>query len=73
MQEIRAYIKPFMLEKLALALMELPNFPGMSAMTIKGFGKERVDRLQEFDPFIDKVRVEMIVPDDMVEQIVRII
>lgn len=41
MQEIRAFIKPFMLEKLALALMELPDFPGMSAMTIKGFGKER--------------------------------
>ncbi len=73
MQEIRAYIKPFMLEKLALTLMELPQFPGMSAMTIKGFGKERVDRLQEFDPFIEKVRIEMMVPDEMVDQIVQII
>jgi nitrogen regulatory protein P-II 1 len=73
MQEIRAYIKPFMLEKLALTLMELPDFPGMSAMSIKGFGKERVDRLQEFDPFIEKVRVEMIVPDDMVDNIVQIV
>lgn len=73
MQEIRAYIKPFMLEKLALTLMELPDFPGLSAMTIKGFGRERVNQSQEYDPFIEKVRVEMIVPDDMVENIVQII
>lgn len=73
MQEIRAYIKPFMLERLALTLMEMPNFPGMSAMTIKGFGKERISGNQEYDPFIDKVRIEMIVPDDMVDNIVQII
>ncbi len=73
MQEIRAYIKPFMLEKLALALMELPDFPGMSAMTIKGFGKERISPLQEYDPFIEKVRVEIVVPDEMVDNIVQII
>lgn len=73
MQEIRAYIKPFMLERLALTLMELPGFPGMSAMTVKGFGKERIDGNQEYDPFIDKVRIETIVPDDMVDNIVQII
>lgn len=73
MQEIRAFIKPFMLEKLALALMELPDFPGMSAMTIKGFGKERTHDMQEFDPFIEKVRIEIIVPDEMVDNIVQII
>lgn len=73
MQEIRAYIKPFMLERLALTLMELPGFPGMSAMNVKGFGKERIDGNQEYDPFIDKVRIETIVPDDMVDNIVQII
>ncbi|MCI4411038.1 MAG: P-II family nitrogen regulator [Thiotrichales bacterium] len=73
MQEIRAYIKPFMLERLALTLMELPGFPGMSAMTVKGFGKERINGNQEYDPFIDKVRIETIVPDDMVDNIVQII
>lgn len=73
MQEIRAYIKPFMLEKLALALMEIPDFPGISAMNIKGFGKERLHLNQDYDPFIDKVRVEMIVPDEMVDNIVQII
>ncbi|MBP7900636.1 MAG: P-II family nitrogen regulator [Gammaproteobacteria bacterium] len=73
MQEIRAYIKPFMLEKLALTLMELPDFPGMSAMTVKGFGRELVNRNQEYDPFIEKVRVEMMVPDAMVDNIVQII
>jgi nitrogen regulatory protein P-II 1 len=73
MQEIRAYIKPFMLERVALRLMELPNFPGMSAMTVKGFGKERVMGQQEYDPFIEKVRLEIIATDDQVDQIVQAI
>jgi nitrogen regulatory protein P-II 1 len=73
MQEIRAYIKPFMLERLALSLMELDRFPGMSAMTIKGFGKDRVTGVQEYDPFIEKVRIEIIAPDDQVEDIVAVI
>lgn len=73
MQEIRAYIKPFMLERLALSLMELPGFPGLSAMTIKGFGKERVNGQQEYDPFIEKVRIEIIAADEQVEQIVATI
>lgn len=73
MQEIRAYIKPFMLERLALSLMELPNFPGMSAMTMKGFGKERTMVQQEYEPFIEKVRIEIICTDEMVDQIVEVI
>jgi nitrogen regulatory protein P-II 1 len=73
MQEIRAYIKPFMLERVALRLMELPDFPGMSAMTVKGFGKERIMGAQEYDPFIEKVRLEIIAPDDQVDAIVQAI
>lgn len=73
MQEIRAYIKPFMLERMALAFTDIPNFPGMSVMSVKGFGQERTDQLQSFDPFMEKVRVEIIAPDDMVDSIVQII
>jgi len=73
MQEIRAYIKPFMLERVALRLMELPDFPGMSAMTVKGFGKERIMGAQEYDPFIEKVRLEIIASDEQVDEIVQAI
>jgi nitrogen regulatory protein P-II 1 len=73
MQEIRAYIKPFMLERVALRLMELPNFPGMSTMAIKGFGKERVMGAQDYDPFIEKVRIEIIAADNQVDDIVQAI
>ena len=73
MQEVRAYIKPFMLERVAMRLMELPNFPGLSSMMIKGFGKEQVSSIQAYDPFIEKVRIEIIAPDDMVDEIVKII
>lgn len=73
MQEIRAYIKPFMLEKVALRLISMPDFPGMSVINIKGFGKERVSRAQEYDPFVEKVRIEIIAPDTMVQSIVNAI
>ena len=73
MQEIRAYIKPFMLEKVALRLISMPDFPGMSVMNIKGFGKERVTKEQEYDPFMEKVRIEIISPDEMAQAIVTAI
>jgi nitrogen regulatory protein PII len=73
MQEIRAYIKPFMLEKVALRLISIPDFPGMSAMNIKGFGKELISKGQEYDPFVEKVRLEIIDPDEMVDSIVTAI
>ena len=73
MKEIRAYIKPFMLERVALRLMDLPDFPGMSAMTVKGFGKDRIIGTQEYDPFVEKVRLEIIAPDEQVDEIVQAI
>jgi nitrogen regulatory protein P-II 1 len=45
----------------------------MSAMTVKGFGKERIMGAQEYDPFIEKVRLEIIAPDDQVDAIVQAI
>ena len=42
MKEIRAYIQPFMLSKLTQALLEMPNFPGMSVSDCEGIGQEKL-------------------------------
>ena len=73
MKEIRAYVQPFVLGRLVQSLMELPGFPGMSVLDCDGFGRVLVDSGQSFDPFISKKRIEIVVEDDMVEQVVEII
>ncbi|HAZ42677.1 MAG TPA: P-II family nitrogen regulator [Methylococcaceae bacterium] len=73
MKEIRAYVQPFVLGRLVQSLMEIPGFPGMSVLDCDGFGRVLVDSGQSFDPFISKKRIEIIVEDDMVDQVVGII
>jgi len=69
MKEIRAYIQPFMLPKLTQALLEIPDFPGMSVSDCAGFGRAHVTVAQEYTPFVAKKRIEIFVPDEMAELI----
>ena len=73
MKEIRAYIQPFVLGRVVQTLLEIPNFPGMSVVDCEGFGQQIVDTGQSFNPFIQKKRLEIIAPDDRVEEIVAVI
>lgn len=73
MKEIRAYIQPFVLGRLVQTLVEIPGFPGMSVMDCEGFGHHRVEAGQDFNPFIHKKRLEIIVEDNLVEPIVAVI
>jgi|SRR5689334_22816424 len=68
MKEIRAYIQPFMLSKVTQALLEIPDFPGISVSDCEGFGGEKViDR--DFTPYLPRKRIEIFAPDELVEQI----
>ena len=69
MKEIRAYIQPFMLEKLTQKLLEIPGFPGMSVSTCEGFGQKKATEIQNYTPFVTKKRLEIFAADDMVEVI----
>ncbi|MEY4685163.1 MAG: hypothetical protein RLZ25_1622 [Pseudomonadota bacterium] len=73
MKEIRAYVQPFVLGRLVQSLMEIPGFPGMSVLDCDGFGRVLVDSGQSFDPFMSKKRLEIIVEDDLVDQVVDVI
>ena len=67
MKEIRAYIQPFMLAKVTQALLEIPEFPGMSVSDCEGFGRETVISRQDYTPFLAKKRIEIFAPEELVE------
>ena len=75
MKEIKAYVRPFMLNKVTEALKAVP-VRGMSVIKVSGFGRER-DELQpyveELTDFTPKAKLEIVCRDDEVEQIVETI
>ncbi len=78
MKEIKAIIRPNRLHKIRDAFRLLPGFPGMNFANVEGCsahsGEERHDTLkQELTEFTKKVRIEIVAPDEMVADIIRII
>ncbi len=74
MKEIKAYIQPFMLQKVTDALHAI-HVRGMSVNDIRGFGKEKDesyphhnrDYVTEFTP---KIKIEIVCRDEEAQQIV---
>lgn len=73
MKEIRAYIQPHKLSQVTIALMDIPGFPGLSVMDCEGFGRERMQHIQDYSPFLPKKRLEIFAPDHLVESIFQTI
>lgn len=76
MKLILAVIQPFRLDEVVLSCGEIPDFPGMTVVRVRGFGRERFDASartpeDEMTDFKEKVQVEIIAPDDQVDEIVR--
>ncbi len=69
MKEIRAFIQPHKLGAITMALMELPNFPGMTVIDCEGFGQEHTEHTQDYRPFLPKKRIEIFAPDNVVDSI----
>jgi len=79
MKEVKAIIQPFMLSKVVQALKEIEGLPGLTVdKEVKGFGRGRgkdsphrvMDDLVEYVP---KAKLEIVVPDDLVEAVVATI
>lgn len=72
MKKIEAIIKPFKLDEVKDALNEI-GIQGLTVTEVKGFGRQKghveLYRGAEYDiSFIPKVKLEAVVPDDMVEK-----
>lgn len=77
MKKIEAVIKPFKLDDVKEALQEV-GIQGMSVIEIKGFGRQKghaeLYRGAEYVvDFLPKVKIEVVLPDDLVEAAVEAI
>lgn len=77
MKKIEAIIKPFKLDEVKDALNEI-GIQGMTITEVKGYGRQKghteLYRGAEYTiDFLPKVKVEMIVPENTVEEVIRVI
>ena len=77
MKKIDAIIKPFKLEEVKDALSEV-GIEGMTVSEVKGFGRQKghteIYRGSEYTvDFLPKIRVEIILPDEQVDEAVEAI
>ena len=77
MKQITAIIKPFKLEEVREALAEV-GVTGLTVTEVKGFGRQKghteLYRGAEYVvDFLPKIRVEMVIPDSMVDDVIEAI
>jgi nitrogen regulatory protein P-II 1 len=77
MKKIEAIIKPFKLDDVKEALTEL-GVIGMTVTEVRGFGRQKghteLYRGSEYTiDFLPKVKIELVVPDEIVEKVVATI
>jgi nitrogen regulatory protein PII len=77
MKKIEAVIKPFKLEEVKDALSEV-GIEGMTVIEVKGFGRQKghteIYRGSEYTvDFLPKIKLEIVLPDNLVEQAVAAI
>ncbi len=78
MKEIKAIIQPFMLSKVIEALEGIQHLPGVTVSDVRGFGRGRAagaaDKLVDGEiTYAKKCKLEIVVPDSLVEEVVHII
>lgn len=77
MKKIEAIIKPFKFEEVKEALV-LAGIQGMTITDVKGFGRQKghveIYRGSELEVlFVPKIKIEVVVPDSLVEKVVNLI
>ena len=78
MKEIKAIIRPFKLLHVVSALQKIENLPGVTISDIRGFGKSKAKDAREkimdgLIAYVQKVKIEVVVPDELVETVVSTI
>lgn len=78
MKEIKAVIRPAKLLEVTEELHKIDRLPGVTVSEIKGFGKGRARNakdkvLYEMVELIPRIKLEVVVPDEMVDEVVNVI
>ena len=74
MKKVEAYIKPFKLDEVKEALMEI-DVGGMSVTEVKGFGRQKghteLYRGSEYQvDFLPKIKIEVVIKDSDLDRVV---
>jgi nitrogen regulatory protein P-II 1 len=70
MQEIKAIIQPFLLTKVIDSLRAIPELPGITISHVRGYGGTHgADANVDLVEATDKVKLEIVVPDELVETV----
>lgn len=70
MKEIKAFLRPQMLDAVVDAIEELPGAPGLTVSTVRGFGHRRAGGASQMT---ERIKLEMMVPDEDVERVLAVI
>ena len=75
MKEIKAIIQPFKLTDVVTALKAISGLPGITVSEVKGFGRTRGANARErvitdFVEYAMKVKLEIVVPEEMAATVV---
>ena len=77
MKEIKAIIQPFRLENVCAALQAIEGLPGLTFSQVAGWGKtqgrDEGDVVETGHTFAGKTKLEIVMPDDLVERVVETI
>ena len=77
MKFVEAIVKPFKLDEVKEALVEL-GIQGMTVTEVKGFGRQKghkeTYRGTEYQiDFVPKIKIQLAIPDDMEERVIETI
>ncbi len=77
MKKVEAIVKPFRLDNVKDALMDI-GIKGMTISEVKGYGRQKghteIYRGAEYIvDFLPKVKIEVVIADDMTEQVIETI
>ncbi len=73
MKLIIAIVRPFVIERLIVALENIDNFPGVTVTDTLGFGQRIKTAEDAINPFKPNKRIEIAAREEMVEPIIEAI
>ena len=73
MKLIVAIVRPFVIERLLIALEEIDNFPGLTVCDSEGFGQRLKTSADAINPFKPNKRIEIVANNEMAEEIISVI
>lgn len=73
MKLIIAVVRPFVIDRLVVALENIENFPGVTVTDTEGFGQRVKTADDAINPFRPNKRIEIAANDEKVETIVAVI